>query len=184
MSSQIDQLVSMRDAESLYELMTEDEEWLTQLEAAEGLVKLGDRRGYEFLMTTTMSDDEEILEVAQEILESPAFSRMRADIEAEQRLRHSEHVQAAKRRLQDGGKVFRYKMVYLPSSVLMGDDPLSEGFDIPALEQHGLAGWEIVTMIPSRGARRVGSMEGPFTGAYFMLKKEVLASESNELERG
>jgi hypothetical protein len=25
-------------------------------------------------------------------------------------------------------------------------------------------------------------MEGPFTGAYFMLKKEVLASEASELE--
>lgn len=182
MSTQIDQLVSMRDAESLYELMTEDEEWLTQLEAAEGLIRLGDRRGYEFLITTTMSDDEEILDVAQEIMESPAFARMRADIESEQRLRRAEHVQAAKRRLQDGGKVFRYKMVYLPSSVLMGDDPLSEGFDIPALEGHGLGGWEIVTMIPSRGARRVGSLEGPFTGAYFLLKKEVLAGEANELD--
>jgi hypothetical protein len=182
MSTQIDQLVSMRDTETLYELMTEDEEWLTQLEAAEGLIKLGDRRGYEFVMTTTLSDDDEILDVAQEIMESPAFERMRADIESEQRLRRAELVQAAKRRLQDGGKVFRYKMVYIPSAALMEDDPLSEGFDIPALERHGLAGWEIVTMIPSRGARRVGSMEGPFTGAYFMLKKEVLASEASELE--
>lgn len=183
MSSQIDQLVSMRDAETLYELMTEDEEWLTQLEAAEGLIRLGDRRGYEFLMTTTMSDDEEILEVAQEIMETPAFSRMRADIETEQRRRHEEHVLAAKRRLQNGGRVFRYRMIYLPSSTLMEDDPLSEGFDIPALEEQGLSGWEIVTMIPSRGARRVGSMEGPFTGAYFMLKKEVLASEASELDK-
>lgn len=183
MSSQIDQLVSMRDAETLYELMTEDEEWLTQLEAAEGLIRLGDRRGYEFLMTATMSDDDEILEVAQEIMESAAFSHMRADIESEQRRKHEEHVQAAKRRLQSGGRVFRYKMVYIPSSALMGDDPLSQGFDIPALEEHGLAGWEILTMIPSRGARLVGSMEGPFTGAYFMLKKEVSASEANELDR-
>lgn len=182
MSTQIDQLVSMRDRETLYELMTEDEDWLTQLEAAEGLVKLGDRRGYEFLMTTTMSDDEEILEVAQEIMESAAFARMQADLESEQRLRRGELVQAAKRRLQDGGKVFRYKMVYIPSGALMGDDPLSEGFDIPALEQHGLGGWEIVTMIPSRGARKIGTVEGPITGAYFMLKKEVLVSEANELE--
>jgi len=41
MATQIDDLVKMRDLETLYELMTEDEEWLTQLEAAEGLVKLG-----------------------------------------------------------------------------------------------------------------------------------------------
>lgn len=182
MSSQINNLVAMRDIDTLYELMTEDDEWMIQLEAAEGLVKLGDRRGYEFLKTATMSDDEEILEVAQEILDSPEFLRMSSEIEAEQRRRHADHVQSAKRRLQSGGRVFRYKMVYIPASALMEDDPLSEGFDIPALEEHGLTGWEIVHMIPSRGARLVGSMEAPFTGAYFLLKKEVLPGEANDLE--
>lgn len=182
MSSQIDDLVAMRDAESLYELMTEDEEWLTQMDAAEGLIKLGDRRGFEYIMTAMMSDDEEILEVAQEIIDSTEFARMRSDIEAEQRRKHEDNVKSAKKRLQDGGKVFRYKMVYIPSSALMDDDPLSEGFDVPALEQHGLTGWEIINIIPSRGARLVGSMEGIFTGAYFLLKKEILPSEASELE--
>lgn len=183
MSSQIDNLVSMRDIDTLYELMTEDEEWMTQLEAAEGLVKLGDRRGYEFIITSTLSDDEDILEVAQEIIDSPELARMRAEIEAEQRRKHADRVQVAKKRLQAGGKVFRYKMVYLPASALMQDDPLGEGFDVPGLEEHGLTGWEIVHMIPSRGARLVGSMEGLFTGAYFLLKKEVLPSESTDLDK-
>ena len=49
MNSQIKDLVAMRDVDSLYELMTENDEWMTQLDAAEGLVRLGDRRGYEFL---------------------------------------------------------------------------------------------------------------------------------------
>jgi hypothetical protein len=53
-ASQIDELVKMRDIETLFELMTEDDEWMTQLDAAEGLMKLGDRRGYEFLLTATM----------------------------------------------------------------------------------------------------------------------------------
>ena len=35
MTSQIDELVKMRDSETLYELMTESDEWLIQLEAAE-----------------------------------------------------------------------------------------------------------------------------------------------------
>lgn len=183
MNSQINNLVSMRDVETLYELMTEDEEWMTQMEAAEGLVKLGDRRGYEFLVTATLSDDEDILEVAQEILDSPELARMRSEIEAEQRRKHAEYIQAAKKRLQNGGKVFRYKMVYLPSSALMEDDPLGEGFDVPGLEEHGLLGWEVVHMIPSRGARLVGSMEGMFTGAYFLLKKEVLPNESADLDK-
>ena len=183
MSSQIDDLVQMRDLESLYELMTEDEEWLTQMDAAEGLIKLGDRRGYEYVVTAMMSDDEEILEVAQEIMETPEFARMKADIESEQRRKRADNLQAARKRLQNGGKVFRYKMVYLPVNALMEDDPLSEGFAIPALEEHGLTGWEIINVIPSRGARLVGSMEGIFTGAYFLLKKEVLASEASELDK-
>lgn len=183
MSSQIDDLVAMRDVESLYELMTEDEEWLTQMDAAEGLVKLGDRRGFEYITTAMMSDDEEILEVAQEIMDTPEFARMKSDFESEQRRKHDEHIQSAKKRLQSGGKVFRYKMVYLPVNALMEDDPLSEGFEISALEEHGLTGWEIINIIPSRGARLVGSMEGIFTGAYFLLKKEILPGEVSELER-
>ncbi len=76
MASQIDELVRMRDVETLYELMTEDDEWITQLDAAEGLVRLGDHRGYEFVLSATLSDDDSILEVAQEILE---FARIQED---------------------------------------------------------------------------------------------------------
>ena len=47
------------------------------------LVKLGDRRGYDFLVTSLMSDDDEILETAKEIFESPELSRMKNEIEAE-----------------------------------------------------------------------------------------------------
>jgi hypothetical protein len=182
MSSTINDLIAMRDIDSLYELMTEDDEWMNQFDAADGLIKLGDKRGYEFVTTAMLSDDEEILEVAQEILESPEFKRMQADVEAERKRQHAERIQTARKRLQNGGKVFRYKMVYLPVNALMQDDPLSEGFAVPALEAQGLTGWEIINVIPSRGARLVGSMEGIFTGAYFLLKKEVLPGEANELE--
>jgi hypothetical protein len=183
MSSQVDDLVAMRDAETLYELMTEDEEWITQFDAAEGLIQLGDRRGYEFIVTSMMSDDNEILEVAQEIMDSAEFKRMQSDIETEQRNKQVERIQTAKKRLQSGGKVFRYKMVYLPVNALMEDDPLSEGFTVPALEAHGLTGWEVINVIPSRGARLVGSMEGIFTGAYFLLKKEILPGEGADLDK-
>ena len=180
MSAQIDELVRMRDSETLYELMTEDEDWLTQFDAAEGLVKLGDRRAFPFLMTAMMSDDEEILEVAQEIIDSTDFSRMRAEIEGDQRRKSEERLLQAKRRLQGGGRVFRYKMVYIPANGLTQDDPLSEGYPVPALEMHGLEGWEIVNMLPSRRNSLVGSVDDHFTGAYFLLKKEVLAGEAGE----
>src|SRR5215210_7168069 len=92
MSSQVDDLIAMRDADTLFELMTEDDEWITQFDAADGLIQLGDRRGYEFVITSMMSDDEEILEVAQEIMDSPEFARMKSDIEAEQSRMHTERI--------------------------------------------------------------------------------------------
>ncbi len=183
MSSQINDLVAMRDVESLYELMTEDEDWMNQLDAAEGLVKLGDRRGYEFILTATLSDDDEILEVANEIFDSPEIAKMRRELEAERQREHRAHVETAKQRLQKGGKVFRYKMVYLAAGTLMGDDPLGEGFDIPALDNKGLEGWEVVHMVPTRRALLVGSVDDHFTGAYFLLKREILPTEGSELDK-
>lgn len=182
MASHIDQLVNMRDIETLYELMTEDEDWLAQLDAAEGLIKLGDRRGYEFVLTATQSDDEEILEAANEIFNSPELAKMRREIEAQREQERRARLEYAKRRLQQGGKVFRHKMVYLASGALMGDDPLGDGFEIPALDSLGLSGWEVVTILPVRRSMMVGSVDDHITGAYFLLKKEVLPSEGSELE--
>lgn len=182
MASHINELVKMRDMDTLFELMTEDEDWMTQLDAAEGLVTLGDRRGYEFLLSAMMSEDEGMRETAQEIFDSPELAKMRSDIEAERERIRRTHIASAKKRLQSGGKVYRYKMVYLPSGALMGDDLLGEGYDIPALEVHGLEGWEVVHMLPSRRALLVGSIDDHFTGAYFLLKKEILPSESADLD--
>lgn len=182
MASQINELVKMRDVQTLYELMTEDDDWIIQLDAAEGLVTLGDRRGYEFLLSAMMSEDEEMRESAQEIFDSPELAKIRADIEAERERIHRERIASAKKRLEKGGKVYRYKMVYLPSGALMGDDPLGEGYDLPALEEHGLDGWEVVHMLPSRRALLVGSIDDHFTGAYFLMKKEFLPSESADLD--
>ena len=183
MSAEINQLVAMRDVETLYELMTEDEDWMTQLDAAEGLVKLGDRRGFEFILTATLSDDESILEVAQEILDSPEMARMRREVETERANEHRARVEAARKRLASGGKVYRYKMVYIAAGVLMGDDPLGKGFEVPALDDRGLEGWEVVNMLPTRRALLVGSVDDHFTGAYFLLKKEVLPNESADLDK-
>jgi hypothetical protein len=183
MKSDIDQLVSMRDIDSLYEIMTENDEWINQLDAAEGLVKLGDRRGYEFLMNATQSEDEEMAEVAQEIIDGPDVSRMRFEFEAEQRRRHEEHLLGARKRLQSGGKVFRYKMVYIPASALTDEGASSEGYDLPALEELGLEGWEIVHMLPSRRNILAGKQDFDFTGAYFLFKKEVMPGQMDELEK-
>lgn len=182
MASQINELIRMRDVDTLFELMTEDDDWVTQLDAAEGLILLGDRRGYEFLLGAMMSEDDSMRETAQEIFDSPELARMRADIEAERQREHRARVESATKRLQNGGKVFRYKMVYIPSGALMGNDLLGTGFNVPALEEHGLEGWEVIEILPSRRALLVGSIDDHFTGAYFLLKKEFLPGEIGELD--
>jgi len=183
MGSEITDLVAMRDIETLYELMTEDEDWMTQLDAAEGLVKLGDHRGYEFIITATLSDDESILEVAQEILDSPEMTRMRREVEAERANEHRARLETARKRLQSGGRVYRYRMIHIAAGALMGDDPLGKGFAVPALDDRGLEGWEVVNMLPTRRALLVGSVDDHFTGAYFLLKKEVLPGEAADLDK-
>jgi hypothetical protein len=183
MKSDIDQLVAMRDTDSLYEIMTEEGEWINQLDAAEGLVKLGDRRGYQFLMASTQSEDEELAEVAREIIDGPVASRLRFEIEDEQKRRHEDRLLVARKRLQSGGKVFRYKMVYIPASALADEGAFGEGYEVPALEEHGFEGWEIVDMLPSRRNIMAGRQDFDFTGAYFLFKKEVLPGEANELDQ-
>jgi hypothetical protein len=182
MKSDIDQLVAMRDIDSLYEIMSENDEWINQLDAAEGLVKLRDPRGYEFLLAATQSDDEEVAEVAREIVDGPELSRMRYEIEAEQKRKREDRLLVAKKRLQSGGKVFRYKMVYIPASELTDKGNFSEGFEVPALEEHGFEGWEIVHMLPSQRNVLAGRQDFDFSGAYFLFKKEVLPGEANELD--
>ena len=172
----------MRDIESLYEIMAEDDDWMTQLDAAEGLVKLGDERGLEFLLSAQQGDDAEISDVVQEILDSPAVKRMREKLEEEERQAFKEKVQSAKTRLQKGRKVFLYKMVFLPTGDILNEDPMGEGFDVPALGEFGLEGWEVVSSIPRRRQVLTASVDDHLTGIYFLLKKEVHADEASELD--
>ena len=182
MGPQINDLVAMRDIESLYELMAEDDDWMVQLDAAEGLVKLGEARGLEFLLSAEQSDDNAMRKVAKEILAGKDVAAKRAELEAEEQRELHAKKQLAMKRLQSGRKVFQYKMVYLPSTDILDEDPLSEGFDVPALTQYGLEGWEVVNVIPRRRQSLVQVVEDNMSGAYFLLKRELSPAESQELD--
>jgi hypothetical protein len=182
MSNQIDDLVAMRDTDTLYEILSEDEDWLTQFDAAHGLIKLNDRRGYEFVITAMLSDDEEILEVAKEIQDSAEFKKLQRTIEAEQESEKRSRLETAKKRLKQGGKVFRYKMVFLPSNALAADDPMSKGFEIPHLDHLGLEGWEVIHVLPMNRTVMSARASEHMTGVYCLLKREVMAGESAELD--
>ena len=183
MKSQIDDLIAMRDIDTLYEIMTEAEDWLTQFDAAEGLIKLNDRRGYEFVATATLSDDEDILDVAKEIQDSPEYRRIQREIESERESEARLHVESARKRLQMGGKVYRYKMVYLSSSAFMADDSMSQGYPIPALDNFGYEGWEVINVFPSAQGLMLSCRENQNAGAYFLLKREIHPSESADLDK-
>jgi hypothetical protein len=182
MGSQINDLVAMGDVETLYELMAEDDSWVDQLDAAEGLIKLGDIRGLEFLISAEQSEDREIRQVAKEMLDSPAIALKREELEAEEKRALRAKVEIAKKRLQKGGKVFQYKMVYLPAGEILDQDPSGEGFAVPALTEHGLEGWEVVNIIARRKQTLVSVVDDNYSGAYFLLKKEVTPDESAELD--
>ena len=182
MGPQINDLVSMGDVETLYELMADEEDWMDQLDAAEGLVKLGDIRGLEFLISAEQSEDKDIRRVAKEILASPAIAMKRDELEVEEKRALRAKVETARKRLQKGGRVFQYKMVYLPAGEILDQDPSSEGFSVPALTEHGLEGWEVVNIIPRRKQALVSVVDDNYSGAYFLLKKELSPDESAELD--
>jgi hypothetical protein len=181
MSSQINDLVAMRDVETLVELMEENDDWMLQLDAAEGLVKLGDRRGLDFLLTACESDDEQVVEVVKEILSTPAAARMKEEMDAEQRRVREATIQKAKARLQKGRKVFRYKMVYLASGEFLNEMNDSDEFNLPALDEEGALGWEVIHVLPHRG-NVVSESSDQMRGAYFLMRREISPDEAGELD--
>ncbi len=182
MGSQINDLVKMGDVESLFEIMSEDEDWINQLDAAEGLVKLSDRRGLDFLLNAQESDEKEIRQAAREILNSPDNANRLQQIEDEEEREFKRKVENAKLRLQKGRKVFRYKMVYLPSGYVLAGDTSSEGFQVSELDEFGLDGWEVVDIVLRRRQSLVAGADNQPTGIYFLLKKELAPEESSELD--
>ena len=182
MTSQIDELIRMRDIETLFDLMENDEDWMTQLDAAEGLVRLGERGGLDFLYSAEQSDSREVREYAREILDDPEVIRKREDMEAEEKRRRAEKIKGARGRVQKGRKVYIYKSLFLPLSEMLGDSADGGPVDIPALDDVGLEGWEVVNFIPKRGALLVSNADQHFTGAYFILRKELTADDIAELD--
>lgn len=183
MTSQIDDLIRMRDIETLFDLMENDEDWMTQLDAAEGLVRLGERGGLDFLYSAEQSDSREVREYAKEILDDSEVRRMVEDLQAEEKRKRAEKIKGARGRIQKGRKVYVYSSLFLPLSEMLGDSPDGEPVDISALDDVGLEGWEVINFIPKRGGLLVANADAHFTGAYFILRKELTTEDVEELDR-
>ena len=182
MSTQIQDLIRMRDVETLFDLMENDDDWTLQLDAAEGLILLGERGGLDYVYSALHSDSHEVREYAQEILNDPEVRRKREDIEAQEKHKRAEKIKGARGRVQKGRKVFIYKSLFLPLSEMLGDSADGEAVDIPSLDDVGLEGWEVINFIPKRGALLVSNADAHFTGAYFILRKELTADDITELD--
>ncbi len=180
MKNRINDLVSLHDTESLYELMIASDDELLQLDAAEGLVKLADERGLKYMENALGSDDKNVRDYARDILESPDMQRWREQVEAESDRRYQASVDAARKRLQAGKKVFRYKVIFLPAVDVLQEDYGGDGVSLPDLNLAGLAGWEVVNLVPRR--QLMFDVNDRISGAYALLKKEVAPDESAELD--
>ena len=180
MKSAVDNLVSMRDVESLFEIMNESEDWLDQMDAAEGLIELGDRRGLEYLLIAKQSDIDDIQKTASEILADPETQRIRSQIEAEQRFASQKLLESARERLKKGKKVFLYKVIRLSAAEFMWNDAADGGIQIYALNDAGLEGWDVVNVLPQR--QMVGPRDESSAGAFVFLRKELGPDEAAELE--
>jgi hypothetical protein len=180
MKSAVNDLVSMRDVEGLFEIMNESEDWMDQMDAAEGLVSLGDWRGLDYLLIARQSDVEEITETAREILSTPEAIRMRDEIEAGKRFDSIKLVESARERLKKGKKVFLHKVIRLSAADFVRDDTTDPEIQIYDLNDAGLEGWEVVNVLPQR--QMVGPGERNANGAYVFLRKELAPDEGGELE--
>ncbi len=183
MGQQINDLVQMGDVQTLFELMSEDEDWMIQLDAAEGLVRLGDVRGLDFLRSAQHSESREVRDVVHEIFADPVIQMRRDELEAADRAALRNRKQAALQRLKSGGKVFEYRMVYIPAADIMDEDPSGDGYEIPELTDYGLDGWEVVTLISRRRQMLKDVVDDNMSGAYFLLKRELARGmDEKELE--
>jgi hypothetical protein len=182
MESAIQDLVNMRDIDSLYEVMTENDDFMYCLDAAEGLIMLGDKRGVEFLLDATESEDEDISSIAQEILDSPEIRRKREELEVDKKRERQAMFEGAKKRIKEGKKVFLYKTVYLPAGYFISSDPSEDGDRVDALNEFGVDGWEVAAFLGNPGGVSPVSMSGKITGGYFLIKKEISPDEVSELD--
>jgi hypothetical protein len=182
MESAIQDLVNMRDIDSLYEVMTENDDFMYCLDAAEGLVMLGDKRGVEFLVDAAESNDEDISTIAQEILDSPQIRRKREELEVDRKRERQIIFEDARKRIQEGKKVFLYKTVYLPASHFISSDPSEDGDNVDALNEFGADGWEVAAFLGNPGGASPVTMSGKISGGYFLIKKEISPDEVSELD--
>ena len=64
---------------------------------------------------------------------------------------------------------------------LLDEDPLSEGYDVPALTEYGLDGWEVVDIIARNMQPPTGRAGDNMSGVYFLLKRELTSADSVDL---
>lgn len=183
MSAQIQDLVRMGDKETLFDLMENDDDWMIQLDAAEGLTQLGERDGLDFLLGALQSDSNEVRACAREILGDPVTKRKVEELEAEEKRKFAAKVLSARSRVQKGRKVYIYKSLFLPLGEMLGDSLDGSAVDIHALDDVGLEGWDVVNFIPKRGSLLVSNADEHFTGAYFILRKEITSDDIAELDQ-
>ena len=127
-------------------------------------------------------------------LEEAAKERMRQEELAHQQ-KIEESIRAVRERVTAGQRAFLHQSLYLSvNSVILGEETAAD-FDIDMLRQLGLAGWDVVAVVPRTMGIALenksvdpfgpvsygGGVGGNVVGVYIIIRKEVTpALDSDE----
>lgn len=105
-------------------------------------------------------------------------------------------MQPLRTRLDEGKPIFLYRSVYIPVDSGIDDKNVVERFDICPLQELGLAGWDIVEVVPRTVALTLenryvgmsyktyaGAISGIVAGVHVLLKREIRQPLTEETER-
>jgi hypothetical protein len=133
-----------------------------------------------------------VREAAQSTLNAhmPAIRQMEA---AELKRVENAHarVRYIREQIAKGQRTYLYNRVYLPVDSIVLEKPLNSDFNIDRLQELGIQGWEIVSVIPRTiGVALTNTLVGSTTGqtwgagiggnvigAYILLKREITADD-------
>lgn len=109
-------------------------------------------------------------------------------------------IDALRAQVAEGQRLFLYETLYLPVDSVVLDENIAQGFDIGTLRELGLAGWEVVGVVPrtigialkNKTTELVsvssygGGVGGNVLGVHLLLRKEMTRASfgdfSGELE--
>jgi multidrug efflux pump subunit AcrA (membrane-fusion protein) len=143
--------------------------------------------------------------IAEEKRQEEVSRQARAAAESQklaelQRVRHeaiTNRITALHTQVADGQRLFLYETLYLPVDSVVLEENIAPGFDLGALRELGLAGWEVVGVVPrtigvaltNKTTELLGTVSygggvgGNVLGVHLLLRKEMTRATPESFSR-